>query len=139
VKEKDQKHPEAEKEDPLFGLKYIAWCRSQFPPENAKLTDKAAVDFARHQICKVRNKLFNDPIFDTYTREEFLIEYFAIRYDEDEEIRKEFAAQMVGATLADHDWFDKMQVKYISDQEKQAEESTGEALQDEVEETFNGT
>jgi hypothetical protein len=120
--------------DPFFGLKYIAYCRSKLPPEEAGRDDADIINYAKWQICKSRNLLFLDPIWDRYSEEEILIEYLTIRFDEDENVCKAFESQMQGVSLDDQEWFERMEKKYHEEQEKRAKEALGE--QQEIEETF---
>lgn len=96
-------------EDPLYGLKHIAYGRSVLSED--ALTPQALVDFARWQVCKARSILWNDPLWDVYTAEEILIEYFSIRFDEDEDLRAKFAATLVRASKTDLEWFEEMEAK----------------------------
>jgi hypothetical protein len=98
-------------QDPFFGLKYIAYCRSSLPVNEEDVDDEAMIQFARWQICKVRGVLWGDPIWDNYTPEEILVEYFAIKYDENEQLRNEFEAQLVSAKKSDLDWLERMEQK----------------------------
>ena len=101
------------KNDPFFGLKYIAFCRSRLLDATASPGKKELLDFAKWQICKVRNVLFNDPIWDSYTEEEIFIEYFTIRFDESEEMVDEFKKEAFADTKEQiADWFEEMERKH---------------------------
>lgn len=97
--------------DPFFGLKYIAFCRTGLIVDGETLDEEAMLAFAKWQICKVRNILWNDPVWDNYTNPEILIEYFAIKFDEDADLRTAFEASTVSAKEADVDWFERMEKK----------------------------
>jgi hypothetical protein len=90
--------------DPLFGLKYIAYLRTTLPKDSDSLDNDTIVSFAKWQVCKSRNILWNDPIWESYTQQEILIEFFAIRFDEDEKLRTAFEAGLVSASKSDMDW-----------------------------------
>lgn len=98
--------------DPFFGLKYIAYCRSALSPNKEDLDTESFVSFAKWQICKTRNKLWNDPVWDEYTNEEILTEFFAIRFDENEEMRREFETSILTPSKSDLDWFERMESKH---------------------------
>jgi len=106
---------EAQEEDPFFGLKLIAFHRSTFPKDSEELTEDELIAFARWQICKSRNILWNDPIWQSYTHPEILIEFFAIKFDEDQELRDKFAASLVQVQKKDLDWFAQMEAKLTAE------------------------
>jgi hypothetical protein len=105
------KPKQSQTKDPFFGLKYIAYCRTGLPVNEVDLDMVAMLQFAKWQICKVRNVLFNDPVWDEYTDEEILTEFFAIKFDEDSALRKEFEAKLVTAKASDIDWLERMAQK----------------------------
>ena len=111
---------ENEKYDPFFGLKYIAYCRARLHSEGAK-SRESMVQFAKWQICKSRNLLFNDPIWESYTEEEIFIEFFTIRFDDDEEAVEEFETAMRGSTSAEEtlEWMEKMEKQFTKKDEPQ--------------------
>lgn len=126
--------------DPLFGLKYLAYLRTGLPVNDEDLDEEALIVFAKWQICKIRNRLWLDPIWDTYTQEEILIEYFAIKFDENEELRKKFEISMVGVKDKDLDWLDKMTKKYSTEKDdkisKGQDVQENQAVVDEFEDKF---
>lgn len=94
--------------DPLFNLQTIAYFRHALP-DNEDITPEMFRDYAKWQVCKVRNVLFNDPVWDTYTEEEILIEYFTIVFDQNEERSKEFAQRIIKPDESLFDWFEAME------------------------------
>ena len=56
--------------------------------------------------------MWKDPIWDTYTQEEILIEYYAYLYELDEKVKHEFevgldaGAEVYGEAI--YDWLDRM-------------------------------
>jgi hypothetical protein len=106
--------------DPFFGLKLIAYYRTGLPVNEDDLDEEAMVQFAKWQICKIKNVLFHDPIWDNYTTPEILAEFFSIKFDENEDLRKKFEAQLVTIKKADEDWILRMAAKHAKEQaEKQ--------------------
>lgn len=109
--------PKANEKDPFFGLKLIAYYRTGLPINQEDVDEEAMVNFAKWQICKVRNVLWNDPVWDNYTNPEILTEFFAIKFDETEDLRKEFEAGIVTAKKEDIDWIERMEKK-LKDQKQ---------------------
>src|SRR5690348_9879206 len=99
---------EDESYDPFIGLKYIAYHRSVLGGLEDVKTDDELLQNAKWQICKARNILFKDPIFDTYSAEELMIEFFTIQFDENEEAKEAFKLKMQGKTKPAYEWFDDM-------------------------------
>lgn len=110
--------------DPFFGLKYIAYCRTGLPVNPEDVDEQALFNFAKWQICKVRNVLWNDPVWDSYTAQEVLAEYFAIKFDESSELRAEFERGMSGVKKSDLDWLEERAERHRKSQEAAAEDST---------------
>lgn len=99
----------SEVKDPFFALKYIAFHRTGLPKDPEDLDRESLISFAKWQICKVRNILWNDPVWDSYTEEEILIEFFSIKFDENEDLRRDFGNLVQGPSTKDLDWFDEME------------------------------
>lgn len=98
-------------QDPFFGLKYIAYHRAVLPaPEEC--TPEIVANYARWQICKARNILWNDPIWDSYTDEEIMIEFFAITFDQSEQSRIDFQNSFVNTSEDVHEWMEIMSKKH---------------------------
>lgn len=117
--------------DPFFGLKYIAFCRTGLPSNEEDLDEEAMIAFAKWQICKVRNVLWNDPIWDRYTTPEILCEYFAIKFDQDPDLRNKFDALTISAKASDVDWFERMEKKHKAAKEGTIkEEIAGGSIED---------
>jgi len=125
---------ELKAEDPYYGLKFIAWCRSQLPPKDSEITEQDFVEFAKWQICKDRKVLFLDPIWDRYGPEDVLVEFFTIALDNNEELRKEFEATLRGVSNSDLAWFEEMEAKFLKQQEEKAKKEAGG--EDEFEDKF---
>ncbi|RLG44951.1 MAG: hypothetical protein DRN81_03195 [Thermoproteota archaeon] len=94
------------------------------PPEDSDIAD--FVEYCRHFVSAEKNILFNDPVWDRYTEEEIIIEFFALRFDKEKEFREEYESQLMGGpSEEDYAWFDRMEAEL---QEKNKE------LMDETEE-----
>lgn len=129
-----KKEEKREVKDPFFGLKFIAYCRAYMPPEEVETEEEDMVAYAKFYLCQKRNILFNAEVWDNYTDEEILVEYFSIRFTEDEVLRGEFETQMKGVEKADYEWFDKMTKKYEAEIEAEAKKASGG--KDEFEDKF---
>lgn len=103
-------------QDPFFGLKYIAFLRTGKPHDDEDIDQEWLLNFAKHQICKVRSVMWNDPIWEKYTHEEILIEYFAIKFDENTKSREEFEARLVRPKEDDIDWMLQKEAKLLKEQ-----------------------
>lgn len=94
-------------DDPFIRLKSIAYHMSQ-PP--GKADDPELADFiryARFQLAAVKRILYWDPVWDNYTDEQILIEYYAMLFDKDPKFRTEYEA-MTGTPIEDDiDWMER--------------------------------
>ena len=120
------------KRDPLLRIKYIGYCLSHGNlEENQNLDFSEFVRWAKFQICSQRNLLMEDPIWERYTDEQILIEYYAILYSKDKESRLEFEAIVKGEEEGVFDWMqaeiDKNQEAIEAWKQSQAKLSSGKA------------
>lgn len=95
------------------------------------------VEYAKYYICETRGLLFLDPIWDRYTQEDILTEYFTIRVREDEEFKQEMENSFITLSKKDEDFFNKMTAAYEAQKVKE-EETPPENLPDRIEDDFNG-
>lgn len=120
--EKNQnKQPE---NDPFSRLKYIAYCRNYTPIQNGDYAD--LLSFAKNYLCLVKNVLILDPIWDMYTEEDLLVEYYSVRMYKEDTYKDEIEASFKGKgnTVNDlADWADEEIEKYNADREKKIEEA----------------
>lgn len=130
---KNQPVKEEEGEDPFIALKNIAYHRTTLGPLDKIESDQEILDFAKWQICKARNVLFLDPIWDDYTAEDIMVEFFTIQFDESEDLREAFKLKIQGKTKPQYEWFDQMEAKYQKDKEKEVKDMGGD---DEISEKF---
>lgn len=94
--------------DSHFRLKYIGYCLSQLPPDEAETTLDDFVQHAKFQLCVEKRVLMEDAIWDKYTDEQILVEYYGMLFSKSKEERTRFEAQMGGDDPDLHGWFDKM-------------------------------
>ncbi len=110
--------PKNNEPDPFFGLKLIAYYRTGLPVNDDDIDEEAMVQFAKWQICKIKSVLWNDPVWNEYTSPEILIEFFAIKFDENEELRKKFEAGIVTTKKSDTDWMERRMAKLLKEKEE---------------------
>lgn len=72
------------KVDPYQGVKFLGYRISQLP-EKYKMAD--LIRFAKFQLAVKSKRLLKDPIWDEYTVEELLIEFYAHVFNENKEAR----------------------------------------------------
>lgn len=90
--------------DIFHRLKYIGYCRSHLPPEEVGTDYNDFVDHAKAFLCSKTNRLFKDPIWDKYTAEEVLVEYFTYQM-QNEQKRVEFEKELLNVKGEDiDDW-----------------------------------
>lgn len=90
--------------NPLEVLHHIAYRMSQPPGRLDDAGLKDFVNFAKFEICNERNLLYYDKIWDVYTDEQVLTEYFAIRFTNDEEFRRKYEAENGTPREDDVEW-----------------------------------
>ena len=108
---KKMKTKEKRSKDFLYPIKRRAYILSQGSdaedPENYSY-DKL-VQFAKFQLCDSRKTLMEDPIWDRYTDEMILLEYYAMLYNINKDLREEFENFVHSDVTEDQiDWMDKM-------------------------------
>lgn len=85
--------------DPLKNLKRIGYHRSFVSPNpEEKMSMAQFVVIAKNYICTQKGILFKDPIWDMYTNEEIIIEYFALVYVNDKTARETFEKEVLRGT-----------------------------------------
>lgn len=99
--------------DRLKSLKFKGYCWAHTPPgEDTSLDD--LISFAKFYLCRKSQTLWKDSIWDDYTDEEILIEYFAHLFTEDKKSKEEFELTLNNDGMIDeetYDWFDRMIAK----------------------------
>lgn len=90
--------------DPLRNIKFKGYCRSQMSEHDSSIQD--LVNHAKFFLCKTCKRLWKDEIWDTYTNEEILIEYFSYSFDMNEQFRKDFELQLNDSSQTYGDVYD---------------------------------
>lgn len=81
------------KVDPYRGLKYVGYRMVELP-QTYTLQD--FVRFAKFQLAVKTKRLLKDPIWDEYTVEELLSEFFAHQFEESKDFREKFEHEIAG-------------------------------------------
>jgi hypothetical protein len=77
------------------------------------------ISFAKFFLCKHAKLLWKDPVWDSYTDEEILIEYFAHLFAKDEIARKDFEVSIdAGTQIYGEDIFEWLDRKVKENQEE---------------------
>lgn len=111
-----------ESRDGYFKLKYIGFTRAYMNPDNDPVTVEEFVAFCKTYLCNKNKVLFKDPIWDTYTDEELMVEYFAQMFLDDVEEAKKFSANF--AETADDTY------KWLTEQTEKAEKENLEKIKE---------
>ena len=90
-------------DDLLFKIKHRAYFLAKLPTDTTLLD---LFSYAKFQLAAKTHKLLKDPIWDAYTDEEILQEYFAYLFQENETFRNEFATLIgqVSDTITEDDF-----------------------------------
>lgn len=112
------------KKDPLEPLKLIAYARAFTPLGREDVSYQDLLIYAQMMLCKETKTLYKDPIWDTYTDEEILIEYFSHFFMKDEDAKSEFEAAVTGVADDMFEWLDQ--------KSKEADKELEDSLEDSV-------
>lgn len=121
---KQTKAPQTRENDQFYKLKYMAYCMSQLPPEGAGSNFADFLNYAKFQLCVEKNVLMEDSIWDKYTDEALLVEFFATIFAKSKEKRQEFEQTLKGLSTVDdfNTWADRMIEKNRIELEEKAKE-----------------
>ncbi len=75
--------------DPFLRIKSVGYCRA-FLPSKETLEMEDFLRVAKFSLCKLSNTLWKDPIWDTYTDEDLMVEYYSHLYSSDKDAKEEF-------------------------------------------------
>ena len=96
----------SQKKDSLSRFKYIGYCLSQLPPDDASLEWPDFIEYVRFQLCRINGKLLKDPIWDDYKDEELLVEYYAHLFFKNKDERETFLGTLRSSVGVSDDWLD---------------------------------
>jgi len=118
-----KKQTKKKKLDPYKNLKRLGYNTSQLPERYNK---DQLVTYAKFSLAKFSKRLLKDPIWDEYTEEELLIEFFAHQFEDNDKLRIEFEQEMnLNQGVVDDfaAWADKK----MAEDAKEREQIMGEA------------
>lgn len=110
------------KVDRHLGMKYMGYKLSQLP-KTYYLKD--LVRYAKFQLAHRNKILLKDPIWDEYTIEELLVEFYAHQFQESKEFRQAFE-QSLGETDDYVEAFSKWADQQMAEDAKIREQTLGE-------------
>ncbi len=114
----DQKPQNNKPVDKLINIKWLGYVRSQTPP-GEDITMRELVLLAKFFLCQHSHRLWKDPIWDTYTDEEILVEYYSYLFAKDEKFRSEFEATInAGTEIYGEDIYEWLDRKVRENQEE---------------------
>lgn len=118
---KDQK--KQKKVDPYLGVKYLGYRMSQLPDP---FSMRDLITYAKFILASKSGRLLKDPIWDQYTVEELLMEFYAHQFHESKELRLTFEQ---GLSVSDSvvDDFAAWADKQIAEEGKIRDKVMGEA------------
>jgi hypothetical protein len=79
------------KRDPYRNLKFIGYKKGQLPE---RYTLKEFTEFCKMQLASKTRTLLKDPIWDSYTSEELIIEFYAHQFLENDKARMMFETEL---------------------------------------------
>lgn len=82
--------------DILKRIKHIAYCLAFKPPLEDRYTFADLLRHAKFRLSLEKKVLLNDPIWDQYTDEQILVEYYAIVFTNSSEEKTHFEASLSG-------------------------------------------
>jgi hypothetical protein len=130
------------KKGPLFKLKYMGYFLAGLDENRQDLTFKDFVRIAKFFLADERKILLKDPVWDSYSDEELLIEYYAVLYKNSEQARQAFESSLVseGEAEDEFEWMDtkiEENRKRIKDLKQKAAKIEEEIMFDPSEETLD--
>ena len=104
--------------DRLRNIKFKGYCWAHTPPgDESSLSD--LISFAKFFLCKRAGRLWKDPIWDQYTDEEILVEYFAHLFSDDKGAKEEFELDLNHEEgMVDEDAYAWLERKVAENQEE---------------------
>jgi len=111
--------------DLLKNIKNIAYTRA-FGEPGKKLTLSGLVEVAKLFLCRETRTLWKDPIWESYSDEDVLVEYFCCRFSEEDEEFKDAFLRSIGQYSSEIDEF----AEWANGQEDKLEEEIAEQEDD---------
>lgn len=94
---------------PLFPLQYMGYFLAGFDTERDDFNFNDFVEQAKFYLCQQRNVLTKDPVWDKYTVQEIIREYYAVLYSKNKGLRDEFEMLLAsdGEVENEADWLEQ--------------------------------
>lgn len=99
----------------------MGFCAAFMPPEEADFEDGDFLRYAKFQLCLKTKILFNDVIWESYSDEDILVEYFAHLFTSNKDEKSEMEAVLNGQDLDFLSWADGK----IAENQKEMEDKLG--------------
>lgn len=109
--------------DPYRNLKKLGYYTSQLPDRYSK---EDLIRYAKFQLARRAKRLLKDPIWDEYTEEELLIEFYSHQFEDNEKFKVEFE-QELGKSADKIDDFAAWADKKIAEDAKIRDMTMGQA------------
>jgi len=90
----------------LNSLRKIAYLKVKGPPNNEAWTFNSLVILAKTVLGLEFKRLEKDPIWDSYTEEEILIEYFAFLFHKHKDLADSAAQELFGEVVTEDDFLE---------------------------------
>ncbi len=105
--------------DQLKNLKNIAYRMVQTGDKLDNGTFEDFVNFCKNKICIAKNKYLFDPMWDNYSEEEIIIEYYTLQFSKDAELVTAFenVLQFGDGNTSDNPDFDWMEAEVKKNEE----------------------
>ena len=97
-------------------LRYIGYCWAKLPPDDEDVVFEDFLNYAKFQLCRASQRLMKDPIWEEYTAEEILVEYYGLLFHQNEKRAKDFIMSINGVSSSDYDWIIEQSEKEDEDQ-----------------------
>lgn len=122
MSQKPPEKPKKKKVDPYKKLKYIGYRMVQLPNPYSR---QDLIRYAKFQLAAKTNRLLLDPIWDSYTEEGLLAEFYAHQMSENERFLQEFESSL-GDIYGVVDEFDAWANKQMAEEAKIRDKVMGE-------------
>ena len=97
---------------------------SHMPPSRDDTEFRDFINYAKFQLCRVNNILMKDPIWNSYTDEELIAEYYAVLYYNNDKEREAFEKSLnINEDDDFFEWCQKEELKMLKDKQEELEDS----------------
>lgn len=108
--------------DKLINLKHIGYTRAFMGIDN-DISLPVFIDACKTYICARQKILFNDPIWERYSDEEIIVEYYSYLFIDNKSEREKFESSVDAASGSDtYDWLTSKVDELEAESEKKVNE-----------------